>query len=306
MEATRSAATSFRTEVEGLLDGLRDRATELNGQVGAVAQQLDENKTAASAEVQAMRDELDQVKLGITEQTSRLEEALSTFGTQSNSELTTAKTMFDTTAQDTVEAVKAQGDTALVAFNTEREAASTSYRETADAIITKLEELRDQAANLVGVVTGTATAGHFKDVAEKEKTTADNWRKGTVVSVAFVVLIGIWTLLAAASGASFGWDRLAAKAFVSIPLAALAGYAGKQSGGHRAAERQARHSQLQLAALEPFVEALDGEQANQVRLELARHLFGPPPAVPVGDDDVVTGPALAQLLERALQAALKR
>ena len=306
VKATRAAAGSFRTEVDELLDGLRGRGAELGEQLDTVGQQLDENKTTAAAEVQAVRDELEQMKLGIAEQTTRLEEALTVFGTQSANELNAAKTQFDTAASDMVEAVKSDGATALAAFNEERETASTSYRGTADAIIRKLQELRDQAANLVGVVTGTATAGHFMDVADKEKATADNWRKVTVVSVSLVVLIGIWTLVAAASDQPFGWDRLAAKAFVSIPLAALAGYAGQQSGEHRAAERSARHTQLQLAALEPFVESLGEEQAKQVRVELAKHLFGAPPAVQATADDAVTGPVLAELLERALQAAIKR
>lgn len=136
-----------------------------------------------------------------------------------------------------------------------------------------------------------------KIVADRERRSADLCRIITVVTAAVVGGIGLWAVLATPGEASSEWQTLLANVFLSAPFAAIAAYAGRQSGSHRRAERDARHRELQLAALEPFLEPLESEQKAAVRASFAQHLFGPPTTEPPADmSDMISSPDLARAL----------
>lgn len=285
----RAIATEGLREFRGEMKFARQEVEQLQAA-------LDSAKHATDVEVASARSQVEVLSQTIEQQTARLDSALNDFNTRTTAALSDLQTTFSA-AEETrrSEALTAQQE-ALEGFKAEQTAASDAFKKSAKRTIEELEALKEQAAQLVGVVTGTATAGHFKIVADGERRTANIWRTVAVTFAGAVVAVGIWIVATHADASSFAWGDFAAKAFLSLPLGALAFYAGNQSASHRQMERRARQTQLQLAALEPFVQPLDAEERAKIRAALAEHLFGPAEDVPVPDGSALSPSAIAKAL----------
>lgn len=295
LKAAQAAAKELRSHFTDIVSELRSGQKTLDDEAAELSTRLGEVQTSADAQLVAVKTEVEALRTSIQEQSSRLDAALTAFQASSATQV-----------QEVLATAKSAGDTALEEFERSTTAGTKLFTERAEASVTRLEELRDEAAQLVGVVAGTATAGGYMKVADEEHRAANSWRMVAVGSVIAVVGIGIWTLAAIGGAPDVGWGPVAAKLLISGPFGVLAAYAGRQSAGHRNTERHARHVQLQLAALGPYVELLSEEEAAKVRAELASHVFGPPPH-PTGsnNDEVITGPALVGLLEKVVNGNSK-
>lgn len=297
IESLQAQAKEFRATSALMLKEMRGEVRALHSQADTLRSEIAEGTTANANDLSTVRSQVEQLAATIEQQAGRLDTALTDFQSQTSTALTTLETRFTTAETDRVAAVNEANSAELDSFKARAEESEAGYRAKADATIADLVNLRDRAAELVGVVTGTATAGHFKIVADGEQQAADFWRWVAVGVAALVVGIGVWLAIAAHDVESFDWARFMAKAFLTIPLSVVAAYAGKQSGSHRRMERTARHKQLQLAALEPFIEPLETDKQAEIRAQLAAHLFGPePPDQEHNGEHELNAAAVAQAL----------
>lgn len=298
---------SFRTVADSVVGDLRSTVAAATAEVQILRDAVAEGASTNQAQLADATERVAQMTATIDEQSTRLDAALAGFDVQSTTVLAELQTTVSTTEEARLAEAKAAEEAAVARFEAEAAQARSSFAEHGSSAVARLEELKVQAEELVGVVTSTATAGYFKGVADGEKKTADLLRVVAVGCVVVVVVLGIWIVKSSGGNSDFSWGHLAAKAFLTVPLAALAGYAGTQSGSHRQVERDARHTQLQLSALEPFLLPLEAEEQAKVRAQLAAHLFGPrATAVRDGDDAINVG-TLARAIGLALaDQALKR
>lgn len=300
-------AKKFKAVADSIVAELRAEAKAAASEVSELRGAIETGATTYEAQLAEVAERLAATTATVNEQSTRLEAALTAFDAQSTSVLAEMHASFSAAEEARVTEANAAEDAARQAFESASAQATADFAEQGNAAVARLEELKVQAEDLVGVVTSTATAGYFKGVADGEKKTADILRIVAVSCVVVVVLLGIWIVRSSGDTPDFSWGHLAAKAFLTVPLAALAGYAGSQSGSHRQVERDARHTQLQLSALEPFLLPLEpGEQAN-VRAQLAAHLFGPRLIVDGNSGDAINVGALAKAIGLALaEQAVKK
>jgi hypothetical protein len=298
------------TDIEALRAALGTQASEFEAKVTALAATAVEHQAAQVAtatEQQAAHD------ANITALETRLTNSISTFETQAETErashtaavnaavadaearTTTAVSEFTTASSTALESLTTRFETAeaerVAASDAERAAAASS----AEEFLAELSRLRDAAAELVGTVASTGTAGHFKQVAESEKKAADLWRWISVGFAIVAVGVAMWAAIHTATTPTVQWQTILAKLLLTVTLGGIAAYASQQSGGHREQERSARHTQLQLSSVDAFLHSVDDEQAAQIRRDLAMHVFGPRPAAqaPAGVPD---SPGATQLV----------
>jgi hypothetical protein len=137
---------------------------------------------------------------------------------------------------------------------------------------------RDEAVRVLDVtrraagVTGeTSLAVHFGNYAASERKTANLLRLGTVA-----VLLGV-TVLAAVllfrKGANPTTTEDIAKLSLTIPLAALATYLGREASRHRRVSQWAGELEVQLLTVDAFTETLSGSLREQIRSDLGRRVF---------------------------------
>ncbi len=116
-------------------------------------------------------------------------------------------------------------------------------------------------------------AGGYKIVADAEKKQADRWR--LVAALSLLGAIGA-TIFAVAHGISHGFhvDSFFAKWAISVPFAALATYAARESSKHREQAIGNRKIELQLASLDTYLVSLPEEKQEEIKAKLADRFFG--------------------------------
>jgi hypothetical protein len=142
----------------------------------------------------------------------------------------------------------------------------------ANAIIEALEEKREQAAELVEVMSTSTTAGAFGKEAKAQKREADQWRVLTVsigIAAAVVGVAAIGVSIALATSPPLVIAEIGAVAL----LLGIADYAARQAGHHRRREERARRLELDVTAFGPLTSALSESDKQRMRSEFVERLL---------------------------------
>ncbi|MDP9226833.1 MAG: hypothetical protein M3P18_23920, partial [Actinomycetota bacterium] len=242
----QAAITRFRRSAGGHLRAIQSKTEEIGGKLTEIETTVGEQET----KLQEQDARLDGV---VAEYQAQFSEAQAQRQSEFTQALEEAKTELRTYVEES------QKSTAQ---------ALTQAKEKADQRIEELDGLLAKAVKTVGVIGGTGMSGGYQIVADAEKKAADRWR----LAAAFSLLAAIGaTIFAVAHGVETGFavDTFLAKWAISIPFAALAGYAAHESSKHRDQARINRQLELQLASLDAYLAPLEETEQNRVRSNLA-------------------------------------
>jgi hypothetical protein len=161
--------------------------------------------------------------------------------------------------------------------------------------VAEIRRMEKESATLVGAIGLAGTADLHREQGRRQRRAAEILRGLTVLAALGAVAVA----LVATSETEPTAQSLIAKLFASLLLAGLAAYFARQSARHRAREEHASALQLELAAFNPFIEALTPEQREEERVIMTRKMFGK-----TGPPEPSEGAApLSFLLQRRRKAA---
>ena len=143
-------------------------------------------------------------------------------------------------------------------------------RLSAKSAIKFLEEKKQEALDLVGVIGNICVTGNFKNIANDEQKIANRYRRIAIVAILY------------------------------IPVQ----YASKESDRHRKNERKNRRLELELASIDPFLENLPLEKRNNLKETLAQRYFAQPDQDTPSDS--IPPNALLDLLKSAVDSLAKK
>lgn len=126
----------------------------------------------------------------------------------------------------------------------------------------------------------SVTGGH-KKIADREYTSARNWRYitiGTISAAVVWVLLSIFSFPPVLEPVQLFWLSIAKSVSLTGLLLSFAVYASKQSTLHRRNEAKARSFFLKVQAFDPFVANLPSDKQSELREALSTRIF-------VGDED---------------------
>lgn len=303
-EAAEAQVTALRALAEASLDDWKTQHAVVTEAIEETKSELEAARTEVGTHAANFEAKLTTMTAAVEQQQAQLTAALADFETKSAAQLTDLEANFVAAEEARAEQAKAEAESNQEAA----EEAKVAWAAKAEDIIGELNGFRAKAAEVVGAVATTGTAGHFIKVANEEKKVADLWRWIALAFATAAVVAAFLAANAASKDADLDWQHLGAKALLSVSLAGLAGYAGKQSGGHRAQQRTARHTGLQLSSVEAFLVPVDTAERGEIRSTLARHVYGPPPASPGKRDEPVglDAPGLVPLVAGAVGAAVAK
>ena len=137
----------------------------------------------------------------------------------------------------------------------------------------RLAQLQEQAEAVVQNTGRRSITTEYGQYARGERRSAFGW------SVAAVVLaLGGFTFVVIElhdqNQSGLSWKVTALKLAGSLALLGVAGYAGKQAAEHRSQERDAKRTQLDLNAVEPFLARLPEGKQDDLRADIAERVFG--------------------------------
>ena len=151
--------------------------------------------------------------------------------------------------------------------------------------------------DMLGALAGRAMAAGYGKYADDERRAANWLRRGAVAAGALAIVWSVGVALFAFSSA-FEWTLLL-RFLAAVPMLAIALYLGEHSGKHRETERQARRSELELAALDPYLASLDPVKRGEVKEKLADRMFARQQAPTEAPSDVIG--RLFDLLEKLIK-----
>ena len=289
----RNAARRFRDRLAGLrreaeqrIDELREEgdaaAADLRSHLSEVGSQFQQLQQQAKAAEDAAERRSDELNHRLDEQHERAEQVASTVEQTLNS----IEERFGSTQQSREErfgeAVREQEQrfaASLVVRDGEWEEKKAKLGDDSDAIRRALEEQLAEAKRVLGVTAAASTYQAAAREAESQSRAANVWRIVAVLAMGGAAL-SIFLFFAA-----FGLPQdpttaemlgfLVTRGGFTGFIGAIAAYAAREAGQHRARERTARQAAVDIASFRPFLAELpDHERNAEIRSAARRHFFG--------------------------------
>jgi hypothetical protein len=164
-------------------------------------------------------------------------------------------------------------------------------------IIEVLTKLQDDASKVYGVTINTLQAGAYSSYANDENKVANKYRLYAsslmLLGVGFLVLPEM-RLIFENGNYVFDWVKVVGRIPLSLVVFVPAFYFARESGKHRSNEITNRRRQHILTTLDPYVELMKPENAEELRIHVAKTVFSENPISGESKDNE-TGNILSQL-----------
>lgn len=152
-----------------------------------------------------------------------------------------------------------------------------SFEDEANDLIAKYQkrfaEYEKQVENIVGVVNTNMFSYKYKEVADDAHTRAKFWHGCAMVLMVLVGAFAVYAFVITVN-VDTSWVKLVAKIFATTTLVTAAAYAARQASKQEKVERYARKIEMELVAIDPFIQSLEQEKQSLVKEEIARKIFG--------------------------------
>lgn len=281
--AAKEAAATYRRSAGQQFSTLEAKVGEAVGRLAELDSKIDGLEAALVEDRQNMVAALEEGRTTVAEQKGRLDNALGSYQQQFSEAQDRNSARFDEQVRELENRI---AEVQTSASQELQETRSEAKRQ-ADELISELEGRRDEAGQLMEVISVTGTASAFGKEATQQKKAADRWRLGAVAFGVVAAALAVWAILHAQVGGDSAAD-LISKGLGTIVFGGIAGYAAKQSSDHRNREKSAKRRELELTAFGPFINELDADRQQNTREKVADRMFGQPDAPPSSDDGALT------------------
>jgi len=296
-ETSAAAIRDVRGEVASLADEIKMQSDRVNAVTQEYAQRSAEVATQSQSDLQDLEAAIEQATTKITDQSARLDKAL----TNHQTAFDTAQSERSERWQGRLEEITGQVEATVTSANDQFHDTRQQQEEQAATVIAAMEALHVQAEDLLEATGRRAITTEYGIYAENERSNAFWWSVFAVV----LALIGFGFIvfeIIRLGNDTPSWQATIFKITGSLAMLVVAGYAGKQGAEHRTQERDAKRTQLDINALEPFLSRLPEEQQTELRAQIANRVFARPHqhqkrAGEVMDSDAIGG-VIGQALKR--------
>lgn len=179
------------------------------------------------------------------------------------------QTQFETTSSDFTKQITDDRTT----FRGEIDADRLKIQNDTSEIISDLERKLSDANKLVNAIGNVGVTGNYQIIANEHKYTANNWRFiaiGFMIVLSTLLIYSIWKI----ADLAYDWHKAIIRIIASAILIYPATYASRESSKHRRLENSNRKSELELAAINPFIEILDESKKQEIKEKLVEKYFG--------------------------------
>lgn len=269
-------------------------------------------KKETELSVGAMANHLDTLNAEITEKESRLTELSAQLDTVEQT-IQQQTTEFNTQYQASEKERSDKFSIEVSSYTEEAENNINKYSLKSDEefkslsvktgkIIEVLTTLQDDASRVYGVTINTLQGGAYSSYANEERKIANRYRYLAsllmLIGVAFLVTPEILMILSEVPYV-FDWKKVLGRIPMSLVVFVPAFYFARESGKHRNNEITNRRRQHILTTLDPYIELMADDKAEELKVHVAKTIFSEVSTPPSGGDE--TGNLLSQLSNLAKQ-----
>ncbi len=312
-DATTSADAKWKEVLDTSVQSVRATIATMNAEA---ATRFGEQTTAAVQQIEAQK--------------TRLDSLITDWATKSTTLLTTEQQAFAEQAElrrkEAVEEAEKQraaaealrkqfteGGTAEIRKWVDQAAsAAVETKKEVEQLLARLRDDEQKAQDLLGVVVATTLSGAYEKQAAAAKSGAERWRVGAIAVLLIWVGFAGWVYHDASTPpddifelmfphAGINWMVLSTRVLAAVALAGLSSYVIRQASRFEIAQRRYQQMALELAAIDPYLQSLPGEQRHEVKRALAERIFAQPEAF-FSDKSASTGDAMEALNKLAKQS----
>lgn len=158
-----------------------------------------------------------------------------------------------------------------------------------EKIIAGLRSKEDEIHRLVELMAGKSMSGSYLESSIIEAQHADNTRMFALGLMLCIVLI-IGFSFGYANFEQFDWKTAAFRLFYSLAISIPAIYLARESTKHRIQQYLYRSTALELQALPPYTASLPEKEQHQLKVEMAKRIFGQMDTKPLQNDSYPINP----------------
>lgn len=275
-----SAVAEYTRVMDEHNEQIYQKAKEFEEQINGLKSQLAEQKKNADASLQSFNNSLDAEK-------RRLDGFATSYQSQMGNDQTTFINMMDslkTTFSNSQDERKKAFDAEMDDIKDQKQVIVKNAAEQQRQIREENEQLTDEykkrfndyeqeVINVVGVINTNMFSHRYKQVADASRNSARLWHGLAVLLIIGVCGFTIWSFVLDKNNV-LSWAGLVARIFTTSTLVTGAAYAARQASKQEKVERYARRIEMELVAIDPFIQTLNSEQQAILKQELARRIFG--------------------------------
>ena len=275
-----NAASQFEGNIMPLQWGYGPHLTGLSGNsVGTLLESQAAATQKTIVQLAAQRDDFaarfQELAAKVTEQTAQIAasvEAVTRAKTDAAATVAQLEVQFAESEKARIEAT----NTVIANLSENFSEFDNSKRSEANELISKLVTHKEEARKLVQIVGNDTVTGNYQRIAVSEGKTAD------VLRLATLAFFGLGMMVAGATFYKFwgqpfnaenGW-AVVIRLLYAIAITTPAWYTARESARHRTNSDRARQTELDLAAIGPFIELLPEEKKIEIRERMTALYFG--------------------------------
>lgn len=300
---------------------LQEQVAGFREKAGAFLRELKKERDQSKKEFQSLSEKVIQVSEAvgeqgrvIDEQKNRLDSALNGFAERSAQAESQRASTFNaaTTKQGQefsahVKSLETRTEQSLTRSKQVMDEKVAELDGQAKSALVKLEEDRRKGTELVGLIANVGVTGKFKSIADSERWYANAFRWiGLLLMIIISILAAVMLYRVVTVDASVEWKFLAVKIFTIVTLLLPALYCTKEAEKHRQRERINRKFELELTAIDPYLESLPVEKRHALKEQLAVKFFAQPETVSTDDKDSVSVASIWDMLKQVLMILAKK
>ena len=249
-EAVSAYSTTIGSYLEQYKNSIEDNVTEAQERLETLSGSITEKET----KLQTLTQELSTVKQAIQQQTTEFNTQYQTSESERAGKFTKAYEKYEENVD--------------IKF---KELATKSSK-----IIEVLVNLQDDASKVYGVTINTLQGGAYSSYADTERKTANILRylAGTLmlIAVGFLIVPEAVSLFETESYV-FDWKKVLGRIPLSLVVFVPAFYFARESGKHRYNETSNRRRQHILSTLDPYIELMADDKAEELKAHVAKTVF---------------------------------
>jgi len=264
-----AAAGEYRQLVEEAMGNVQAKLVESQATVAATEQARSESETSATAAMAELTAAIAQSKAEVTSQASRLDTAIREQGATFNAQVVSWQKQVD----DALKAAESNTEQAIETAQNAGVEQRATYQAAADEHLKTLAKLEKQARDMVDVTARNTISMEYAKYARRQGWFATIW---SILAVAGAIagFVYVTSLLRNFDGVSAA--EAIFKSTASAAILGAAGYMARLAAGFNREARDAKRTQLDLNALEPFLVNLTHDHAEDLRIKFANRIFHRP------------------------------